>query len=318
MISRTQVALSPIAAQVPSQRDSVAEVISRAAGHEVDERMLRRVMKLADSPRLADGERLIDLVLDAGREALGGRSASMILYAHTLLEQPFGHRNEFVSAARERLELDGVPVYGISRIGCTSLLRAADLAHRYLTRSGAGDGDAVLVIGGDQGTLADTTRFIPPQTVCGDSAAAFVMRRGEGRYRYLGSAGLRDTRFYRNMRMADDEEHQFGASLTASVAAVVDSVLSDAGMTREQVDWIMPHGAGALLWRSICRQLHLGIDKVYLDLLPGQGHTFGTDAVLALRHADLSGRLLAGQRCLLVAIGQGAYYRATLVEVVAQ
>jgi 3-oxoacyl-[acyl-carrier-protein] synthase-3 len=312
------VALSPISARVPSERDSVAEVVARTVGRVVDQRLLSRVLRLDKSPRLAADDRMIDLILDAGREALDGRPASMVLYAHTLLMQPFGHQDEFMAAARSRLGLTGVPVYGISRIGCSSVLRAADLANRYLTRPGADGGEAVLVIGGDQGTVANTLRFIPPYTVCGDAAAAFVMRRGEGRYRYLGSGGLRDARFHRNVRMTEDEARLLGASIARSVAAAVDAALARAGMVRDQVDWIMPHMANAMMWRNICRELRISMDKVYLELLPEQGHTFGVDAVLALQHADRSGRLAAGQRCMLVAVGQGAYFHATLVEVLAQ
>jgi 3-oxoacyl-[acyl-carrier-protein] synthase-3 len=307
--------MSAIAAQMPSGRESVARVIAEAAGQEVDQRMLTRMLKLDESRQLADGERMIDLVLDAGREALGGRTASMVLYAHTLVEQPFGHHDEFVATVRERLDLAGVPVYGISRIGCASVLRAADIGHRYLTRADVDDSDAVLVIGGDQGTMADILRFIPPFTVCGDSAAAFVMRRGDGKYRYLASARHRDTRFHRNVRMSDHEMRELGASIAGSVAAATDAALAIAGLQREDIDWIMPHMANAMLWRSICRELRIGIGKVYLDPLPEQGHMFGIDALLALRHADRAGKLAAGQLCLLVAIGQGAYFHVTVVEV---
>jgi 3-oxoacyl-[acyl-carrier-protein] synthase III len=311
------VAMSRISARVPTERDSVAEVIART-GQVIDGRLLSRMFMLDKSPRLATGDKMIDLILDAGHEALDGRPASKVLYGHTLLVQPFGHRDEFVATARDRLGLAGVPVYGISRIGCTSVLRAADLAYRFLTRPGASSGEAVLVLGGDQGTMAGTLRFIRPVTVCGDAAAAFVMRRDEGRYRYLGSARSRDTRFHRSTRMTDGEARLFGTSIVKGVAAAVDAALDRVGLTRDRVDWIMPHMANAMMWRSICRALRIGMDKVYLELFPEQGHTYGIDALLALQHADRSGQLAPGQRCVLVAVGQGAYFHVTVVEVMAE
>lgn len=312
------IAMSRISARMPVERDPVGDVIARATGAVLDQRVLSRVLRLGQSPRLPPGERMIDLILDAGREALSGRPVSMVLYAHTLLVQPFGHHDEFVATARSGLDLAGVPVYGISRVGCTSVLRAADLAHRYLTRPETGENEAVLVIGGDQGTVTSMLRFIPPVTVCGDAAAAFVMRRADGRYRYLSSAGFRDTRFHRNSKMSDEEARQFGVSVAGNVAEAVDTALARAGLARDDIDWIMPHMANAVMWRNICRELRIGLDKVCLELLPDQGHTFGVDALLALRHADRSGRLAVGQRCLLVAIGQGAYFHATVVEVMAE
>ncbi|MEV0156318.1 3-oxoacyl-[acyl-carrier-protein] synthase III C-terminal domain-containing protein [Micromonospora sp. NPDC050686] len=310
------VALSRISMRVPTERDLAAEAVARSRGPAIDQRLLSRVLKLEKSPRLAADDRMIDLILDAGREALGDLRPSMVLYGHTLLLQPFGHRDEFGPMARGRLGLAAdVPVYGISRIGCTSVLRAADLARRYLVRPGAAREEAVLILGGDQGTMAGTLRVIPPYAVCGDAAAAFVMRCDAGRYRFLGTAAGRDTRFHRNARMTEDEVRKFGASSTSNVVKVIDAALASAALKRCDVDWIMPHMANAVMWRNVCRALRFDLDKVYLDLLPELGHMFGIDALAALQHADHSGRLVPGQRCLLVAVGQGAFFQATVVEV---
>jgi 3-oxoacyl-[acyl-carrier-protein] synthase-3 len=102
------------------------------------------------------------------------------------------------------------------------------------------------------------------------------------------------------------------------VVAAVDAALMRTGLTRSDVDWIMPNMVNALMWRNISRELQVSMDKIYLELLADQGHMFGIDALLALEHADRSGRLAAGQRCVLVALGQGAYYQATVVEVMAE
>ncbi len=311
------VAMSPISARVPGELDSVTDLLARHQRSPMEQRLFTRVFKLEKSPRLSPGERMLDLILDAGREALAGRQADMVFYGHTLLVQPFGHRDEFVPEVRRRLGLPGVPVYGISHIACTSVLRAADLAYRFLTRPNATDDDAVLVLGGDQGSMASTLRIMPGFAVCGDAAAAFVMRRGEGRYRYLGSAATRDTRFHRNSRMTEQEAKLFGATSSANVAAVVDAALARTGLERSDVDWIMPHMANPMMWRRVSRDLCIPMEKIYLEQLSDQGHVFGVDGLLALAHADRAGRVAPGARCVLVALAQGAFFHATVVEVMA-
>ncbi|GAA3226387.1 hypothetical protein GCM10020256_36810 [Streptomyces thermocoprophilus] len=128
------ITLSRVAARVPSGRDSVDEILARHDRPRAERRLFTRIFGLRTSPSLADGETLLELLLDAAEEALDGRRAALVLYGHTLLVQPFGHHDEFAGHLRERLGLPGVPVYGISRINCASVLRGTDLAERFLRR----------------------------------------------------------------------------------------------------------------------------------------------------------------------------------------
>jgi 3-oxoacyl-[acyl-carrier-protein] synthase-3 len=313
------ITMSRVAARVPSGRDSVDEILARYDRPRAERRLFTRIFGLRTSPSLADGQSLLDLLLDAAEEALSGRRATLVLYGHTLLVQPFGHHDEFVGRVRERLDLPGVPVYGISRINCASVLRGADLADRFLRRPGASPDDLVLVLGGDQGSMGDMSRIIPGFVVCGDAAAAFVMgrdgQRHHGRYRYLGGAAVRDARFHRNLRMTTEESREFGTACVEGMVGVVDAALRRTGLGRDDVDWIMPHMSNAFVWRAVSSGLGIPMDRVHLDLLPEQGHTFGVDALMALDHAERSGRLKPGQRCVLAAQGMGAYFQAAVVEV---
>ncbi|WP_245876797.1 3-oxoacyl-[acyl-carrier-protein] synthase III C-terminal domain-containing protein [Streptomyces uncialis] len=313
------ITMSRVAVRVPDGRDGVDEILARYDRPRAERRLFTRIYGLRTSPVLAAGESLLEQLLDAGREALAGQRAALVLYGHTLLVQPFGHHDEFVSEIRDRLALPGVPVYGISRINCASVLRGADLADRFLSRPSAAPEDTVLVLGGDQGSMGDMSRVIPGVAVCGDAAAAFVMGREgtnhRGRYRYLGGAAARDDRFHRNLRMTPEESRAFGAACVEGMAGVVDAALERTGLRRDEVDWIMPHMSNAFVWRAVGGALGIPMERICLDLLPDQGHLFGVDALTALDHADRTGRLRPGQRCVLAAQGMGAYFQAAVVEV---
>ena len=165
--------------------------------------------------------------------------------------------------------------------------------------------------------MASTLRIMPGFAVCGDAAAAFVMRRGEGHYRYLGSAATRSTRFHRNSRMTEQEAKLFGATSSANVAAVVDAALARTGLERSDVDWIMPHMANPMMWRRVSRDAVLRHGEDLSRAAHDPGHVFGVDGLLALAHADRAGRVAPGARCVLVALAQGAFFHATVVEVMA-
>jgi 3-oxoacyl-[acyl-carrier-protein] synthase III len=310
------VTLSRIAARLPGRLDPVDEILEHSGRPRAERRLMTRVYGMRTSPTLADGERLLDLLVDAGRAALRDRPAGLVLYGHTLLVQPFGHDGAFADQLRAGLGLPDAGVYGVSGIACTSVLRSVELAGRYLSRPGVPDGETVLVLGGDQGSLGGASRVIPGFVVCGDGAAAFTVRRGGGgRYRYLGGAAVRDTRFHHNLRMSEQDAREFGASSVRCVVRAVRDAVAAAGLALSDVDWVMPHLCNRFLWQSVCRELGLGIDRVHLDLLAGQGHVFGLDALLSLADLDGAGRLRPGMRCVLVAIGQGAYFQAAVVEV---
>jgi 3-oxoacyl-[acyl-carrier-protein] synthase III len=309
------IALSRVSVALPGRMEAVDEILGRNGWSATEQRLFTKVYKLLRSPTLAAGEWLEDLLLDAGRRALGDDSATLVLYGHTLLVQEFNFRPGFPDRFRAALGLAGVPFFGLSHIACTSVLRSVELARRYLYRPGADPADRVLVLGGDQGSIDDCARIVPRMTVGGDAAVAFTVRRGPGRYRYLGGAAQRDTRFHRSLRMAPDELRLFGSVCADLVLDTLTNAVKSAGLTLDDVDWFMPHLSNAMFWRGFCGQAELPLDRFCLDLLPEQGHTFGADALMALDRADRTGRLAAGQRCALISLGQGAYFQVVVVEV---
>jgi 3-oxoacyl-[acyl-carrier-protein] synthase-3 len=309
------VTLSRVSAALPGRMVAVDEILDRNGWSGTEQRLFTKVYKLLRSPTLAPGERMEDLLVDAGRRALGDGGAALVLYGHTLLVQEFNFRPGFPDRFRAALGLDGVPFFGLSHIACTSVLRVVELARRYLYRPGADPAERVLVIGGDQGSIDDCARIVPRMTVGGDAAVAFTVQRGPGRYRYLGGAAQRDTRFHRSLRMSPEELRLFGSVCADLVLDTLTSAVKSAGLTLDDVDRFMPHLSNAMFWRGFCGQTDLPLAKFCLDLLPEQGHTFGADALMALDRADRTGRLATGQRCALISLGQGAYFQVVVVEV---
>ena len=78
----------------------------------------------------------------------------------------------------------------------------------------------------------------------------------------------------------------------------------------------MLHFSNQMFARAFSSYSGIPKERICMDLLAERGHNFGADALMALEHADRSGRLRPGDRCGLVAIGLGAYFQAIVVEVV--
>ncbi len=221
----------------------------------------------------------------------------------------------FPDRLRSRLGLSGVPFFGLSHINCASVLRGVEFARRYLERPSAAPDERVLVLGGDQGSANEAARYIQGTTVSGDAAAAVVVGRSGGRYRYLGGAGSRDVRFHRSMRMTEAEFAQFGQVCGALAVSTVRQAAAAAGLDLAELDWVLPHLSNRMFWRTFASESGIPRERICLDLIAELGHNFGADSLMALDHADRAGRLRPGDRCALIAIGQGAYFQALVVEV---
>lgn len=319
------VGLSRMSVQLPGRLEAVDDILARNGRRSTERRMFSKVYGLRHSPTLAPGERMEQLLATAGRRALDGGKAALILYGHTLLIQQFGCRGGFSDWLRAELGTPDTPMYGVSHVNCVSVLRSVELARRFLASPRGADGGPVLVLGGDHGSISDRSRFIPGMTVGGDAALAFTVTRESGpesesrrprpRYRYLGGASGRDTRFYRNLRMSQAELALFGKVSCAGAVATLAAAADAAGLAVDDLDWLMPHLSNAMFWRTFAAASGIPRDRICLELLPEQGHNFGTDALMALDRADRDGRLKTGQRCALISLGQGAYFQVVIVEI---
>ena len=169
------VGLSRMSVHLPGAMEPVDDVLVRNGRSTTERRMFNRIYGLRQSPVLAPGEGMADLLATAGRDALGGDRASMILYGHTLLAQELGLPEGFASWLRAELGQPGVPVYGISHLYCTSVLRALDLARGFLQSPRGKAAGPVLVLGGDHGSIDDTARLVLRMTVGGDAAVALTV-----------------------------------------------------------------------------------------------------------------------------------------------
>jgi 3-oxoacyl-[acyl-carrier-protein] synthase-3 len=312
----TDIGLSRISLSIPEHRDRVEDVLSDASVTPGDQRLFSRVFRLQHSPSWTLRDRLDDLLVEVGGRALDGDGADLMLYGHTLQMQEVNFRPGFAQRVGKGLGLPEVPFLGVSGVACTSVLRAVDMARDYLRARP--EHQRVLVLGGDHGAAFSAARVVPRMAVLGDAVGAFVVRRSNYRYRLLASASRQDLLFHRSMRMDEAEIRQFGHASGEHVLDTLTEATRRADMALDELDWVLPHLVNALAWNLFSRHTGIPRERFLLDLLPSQGHVYGLDALTSLEYADRTGRLRPGDRCALVAVGQGAYFHVLIVEVVNQ
>ncbi len=91
------------------------------------------------------------------------------------------------------------------------------------------------------------------------------------------------------------------------------AVLTKAGKTEADVDWLIPHQANIRIMQSTARKLKLSMDKVVVTV-DQHGNTSAASIPLALDTAVRSGQVKPGQTLLLEAVGGGFTWGAVLLN----
>jgi 3-oxoacyl-[acyl-carrier-protein] synthase-3 len=189
-----------------------------------------------------------------------------------------------------------------------------------------GQGDTILVIGGEK--LSSITDKDDRSTVIlfGDGAGAAVLRRnapGDDSgilATYLGADGdlaellyipaggtaeplteeiVRDRRHL--MKMAGREV--FKAAVLA-MSRSTDEAIRRAGMPSEAIDLLVPHQANLRIIEATAKHANIPMEKVMVNL-DRYGNTSSASIPLALVQAREEGRLRPGMIVMLVAFGAG-------------
>jgi 3-oxoacyl-[acyl-carrier-protein] synthase-3 len=101
-----------------------------------------------------------------------------------------------------------------------------------------------------------------------------------------------------------------------AVRAVRDSIpriLELAGMTQEEIDYLIIHQGNYRILESAARFARVPMDKVFVNIHK-YGNTSAASVPIALHEALEEGKIRPGDRVLLVSFGAGATWGATLLE----
>lgn len=91
------------------------------------------------------------------------------------------------------------------------------------------------------------------------------------------------------------------------------AVLSKAGKTAADIDWLVPHQANIRIMQSTARKLKLAMDKVVVTV-DQHGNTSAASIPLALDTAVRSGQIKPGQILLLEGVGGGFTWGSVLLK----
>ena len=217
---------------------------------------------------------------------------------------------------------NGAPAFDVQAV-CSGFAYALSLADA-LIKSGAHR--HILVIGAE--TFSRILNF-EDRTTCvlfGDGAGAVLL--GATEEPGILATALHADGSHRDILCVPGRAHQGaiegsaflimdGQAVFKLAVKVLDQVahevLAKAGLTSQDVDWLIPHQANIRIMESTAKKMGIPLDKVVVTVTE-QGNTSAASIPLALDAGVRSGKVKRGQTLLLEGVGGGFTWGAALIR----
>ncbi len=272
----------------------------------------------------AEGELSSDLAAHASRRAMemAGVSAGdidLIIVATTTPDQIFPST---ACILQDKLGIRQGAAFDVQAV-CSGFVYALNTADLYIR---SGQARTALVVGAEVLTRLLDWNDRSTCVLFGDGAGAVVLQasdapgilgaklHSDGRYRDLLQANARISggKIEGVPYMFMDGQGVFKFAVKV-LSEVVQELLADQGIKVSDIDWLVPHQANIRIIEATAKKLGMDMGRVVLTV--GQhGNTSAASIPLALDTAARDGRIRAGQKILLEAVGGGFAWGAVLVK----
>ena len=270
-----------------------------------------------------DGETTASLATDAARKALdhAGIAASdigLIVLATATPDQTFPSSATKVQAA---LGIDDCIAFDVHAV-CTGFLYALSVADSMLR---SGNARKALVIGSETFSRILDWEDRATCVLFGDGAGALVLGaedtdggilatklHADGRHNDLlfVDGGPSTTGTVGKLRMKGREVFRHAV---VNLADVLHEVLAAAGLTADDVDWVVPHQANARILDATAKKLGLPPEKIIVTV-DRHANTSAASVPLAFDAAIKDGRIKRGDIVVLEAMGGGFTWGAAALR----
>jgi 3-oxoacyl-[acyl-carrier-protein] synthase-3 len=98
-----------------------------------------------------------------------------------------------------------------------------------------------------------------------------------------------------------------------TLETIADQVVTENGLKKGQIDWLIPHQANIRIIQATARRLQMPMERVVLTVRE-HGNTSAASVPMALDTAIRDGRVKRGDLLLLEAFGGGFTWGASLVR----
>jgi 3-oxoacyl-[acyl-carrier-protein] synthase-3 len=271
-----------------------------------------------------DGELTSDLAQKAAERAIeaagiDANDIDLIIVATTTADRVFPSTACILQA---KLGIGNVcPAFDVQAV-CSGFVYALSVAEKFIR---SGQCKNALVVGAE--TLSRITDWTDRGNcmLWGDGAGAVVLQASEtpgiiathlhadGRYQDLlfvdGGVSLKSEGAC-HMRMSGNAVFKMAVN---TLDAIVDETLEANGLSKTDINWLVPHQANIRIIQATAKKLGMSMDNVVVTV-DRHGNTSAASIPLALDTAVREGKIKAGETVLMEAFGGGFTWGSVLVK----
>jgi len=207
---------------------------------------------------------------------------------------------------QHELRLTGARTFGMTELGCVSLLGAVWLAHRLMDEEGW---DTAVCVNADVMPHGFSREVL--YSVMSDAGCAVLLTRDPRGHRLVHHAQMTKG-FYWDAHACANE---LLAAYYPTGKRLIANTLAQCGLTLDDIACVLPNNVSRRSWEAMCQVLRLPMERVYTDNIARHGHAMASDQFINLDDAVRAGRVKRGDRVLMFGFGLGAHWACSVVEI---
>lgn len=215
-----------------------------------------------------------------------------------------------------RLGIASIPAFDISA-ACGGFVYALDIARKYIETNSV---EYALVVGAERLSRVMDWSDRSTCVLFGDGAGAVILGKDEN-FGILSSvihSSGKDCELLnvpnslpKSLYKNDSDQaklqmqgNKVFKKAVSALSSLVDELLKQSNLTKESIDWLVPHQANLRILQATAKKLGLSMDQVIVTLAE-HGNTSAASIPLALDQGVKNGQIKKEQMLLLEAFGAG-------------
>lgn len=202
--------------------------------------------------------------------------------------------------------------------GCSGYINAFDIAKKYID---SGEVEKALIVGVDKLSSIIDQEDIGTAIVLSDGAGATLIEKETNKKSpkmyvvNIKAEGENNNILTYNygQKLYMDGKEVYRYAVTKTVESIKE-VLDKAGLTIEDIKYIIPHQSNLKIMKAIASRLHIDMEKMFTNIQT-RGNTFCASIPIALYDMQEKGLLKSEDKVILLGYGGGLNIGSILMEI---